>query len=146
MGQRGVARGPSGTNECNLRRARNRLERANAGKEVEQGVVLAFAVSVRGLPRRVEFMMGVVTWVMRSRRTPRLLRSAAGNSSLITFFKYVRSSNCHEFECVQETITIERAKSIDRAVEAAKRGIERRRRVVGGQLHSDGFDVKIDEC
>jgi len=38
-----------------------------------------------------------------------------GHSSLITFFKYVRSSNCHEFKCVQETITIERAKSIDRA-------------------------------
>jgi len=43
-------------------------------------------------------------------------------------------------------ITIERAKSIDRAVEAAKRRFERRRRVVGGQLHSDGFDVKINEC
>ena len=81
-GQRGVARGPSGTNECNLRRATNRSERANAGKEIEQGVVLAFAVSVRGLPRRVEFMMGVVTWVMRSRRTPRLLRSAAGIRAL----------------------------------------------------------------
>ena len=58
----------------------NRLERANAGKESEQGVVLAFAVSVRGLP--VEFMMGVVTWVMRSRRTPRLLGSAAGIRAL----------------------------------------------------------------
>ena len=63
-----------------------------------------------------------------------------------TFFKYVRSSNGHEFKCVQETITIERAKSIDRAVEAAKRRFERRRRVVHWQLHSDGFDVKIDDC
>ena len=68
------------------------------------------------------------------------------HSTLITFFKYVRSSNGHEFKCVQETITIERAKSIDRAVEAAKRRFERRRRVVNWQLHSDGFDVKIDDC
>ena len=69
-----------------------------------------------------------------------------GHSSLITFFKYVRSSNGHEFKCVQETITIERTKSIDRAVEAAKRRFERRRRVVNWQLHSDDFDVKIKEC
>ena len=68
------------------------------------------------------------------------------HSNLITFFKYVRSSNGHEFKCVQETITIARAKSIDRAVEAAKRRFERRRHVVDWQLHSDGFDVKIDDC
>ena len=68
------------------------------------------------------------------------------HSNLITFFKYVRSSNGHEFKCVQETITIERAKSIDRAVEAAKRRFERHRHVVDWQLHSDGFDVKIDDC
>jgi len=72
--------------------------------------------------------------------------AVAVGRNLITFFKYVRSSNGHEFKCVQETITIERAKSIDRAVEAAKRRFERRRRVVNWQLHSDGFDVKIDDC
>ena len=68
------------------------------------------------------------------------------HSNLITFFKYVRSSNGHEFKCVQETITIECAKSIDRAVEAAKRRFERRRRVVNWHPHSDGFDVEIDDC
>jgi hypothetical protein len=67
-------------------------------------------------------------------------------SYLITFFKYIRSSNGHEFKCVQEIVTIERAKSIDRAVEAAKRRFERRRHVVDWQLHSDGFDVKINDC
>ena len=67
-------------------------------------------------------------------------------SYLITFFKYICSSNGHEFKCVQEIITIERAKSIDRAVEAAKRRLERRRHVVDWQLHSDGFDVKINDC
>ena len=67
-------------------------------------------------------------------------------SYLITFFKYIRSSNGHEFKCVQEIVTIERAKSIDRAVEAAKRRFERRRHVVDWQLHSDGFDVKMNDC
>jgi hypothetical protein len=67
------------------------------------------------------------------------------HSTLITFFKYVRSSNGHEFKCVQETITIERAKSVDRAVETAKHRFERRRHVVDWQLHSDGFDVKIND-
>ena len=68
------------------------------------------------------------------------------HSNLITYFKYVRSSNGHEFKCEQETITIEHAKSIDRAIEAAKRRFERRRYVVDWQLHSDGFDVKINDC
>jgi hypothetical protein len=67
-------------------------------------------------------------------------------SYLIAFFKYLRSSNGHEFKCVQEIVTIERAKSIDRAVEAAKRRFERRRHVVDWQLHSDGFDVKMNDC
>ena len=52
--------------------------------------------------------------------TPLHSVAVAVGRSLITFFKYVRSSNGHEFKCVQETITIERAKSIDRAVEAAR--------------------------
>jgi hypothetical protein len=68
------------------------------------------------------------------------------HSNLITFFKHVCSSNGHEFKCVQEIITIERAKSTDRAVEAAKRRFERRRHVVDWRLHSDGFDVKINDC
>jgi len=75
--------------------------------------------------------------------TPLHSEAVAVGRNLITFFKYVRSSNGHELKCVQETITIE---SIDRAVEAAKRRFERRRRVVNWQLHSDGFDVKIDDC
>jgi hypothetical protein len=68
------------------------------------------------------------------------------HSNLITFFKCVRNSNGHELKCVQEIITIERAKSIDRAIEAAKRRFERRRHVVDWQLHSDGFDVEINDC
>jgi hypothetical protein len=68
------------------------------------------------------------------------------HSNLITFFKYIRSSNGHEFKCVQEIIAIERAKSLDRAVEAAKRRFERRRHVPDWQLHADGFDVKINGC
>jgi hypothetical protein len=56
------------------------------------------------------------------------------HSNLITFFKYVRSSNGYEFKCVQETITIECAKR--RAVEPAKRRFERRRGVVNWQLHT----------
>ena len=75
--------------------------------------------------------------------TPLHSEAVAVGRNLITFFKYVPSSNGHELKCVQETITIE---SIDRAVEAAKRRFERRRRVVNWQLHSDGFDVKIDDC
>jgi hypothetical protein len=43
--------------------------------------------------------------------TPLHSEAVAVGRSLITFFKYVRSSNGHEFKCVRETITIERAKS-----------------------------------
>ncbi len=50
----------------------------------------------------------------------------------------------HLDKCLQQSILIRRARSVERAVEAAKRRYERRCRAADWRLHADGFEMEID--
>jgi len=63
---------------------------------------------------------------------------------LVTFLKNILSSDGHQFKCLQQEIAIRRAKSIDRAVEAAERRFERIRDVPDWKLHADTLELEID--
>ena len=52
----------------------------------------------------------------------------------VSFFKYLLSSDGHQFKSLQQSIVIRSAKSTDRAVEAAKRRYERRCHVPIGRF------------
>jgi hypothetical protein len=62
----------------------------------------------------------------------------------VSFFKNLLSIDGHLHKCVQQGIVIRRAKSAERAVEAAKRRYERRCHVADWWLHADGFQMEID--
>jgi hypothetical protein len=62
----------------------------------------------------------------------------------VSFFKNLLSIDGHLHKCLQQSIVIRRAKSAERAVEAAKRRYERRCHVADWWLHADGFEMEID--
>jgi hypothetical protein len=63
----------------------------------------------------------------------------------VSFFKDLLSSDGHQFRCLQRSIVIRRARSIERAVEAAKRRFERQCHVVDWRLHADGVELEISQ-
>lgn len=62
----------------------------------------------------------------------------------VSFFKNLLSSDGHPFKCLQRAIDIRRAKSVDRAVQAAERRFERFHRVPDWKLHADTLEVEAD--
>ena len=62
----------------------------------------------------------------------------------VSFFKKLLSSDGHESKCLQQSIVIRRARSIERAVEAAKRRYERLCQVADWRLYADGLELEID--
>jgi hypothetical protein len=62
----------------------------------------------------------------------------------VIFFKVLVGIDGHPDKCLQQSIVIRRARSAERAVEAAKRRYERRCRVADWRLYADGFDMEID--
>ena len=63
---------------------------------------------------------------------------------LVTFFKRLSNSDGHEFNCPQQSIEIRRAKSVDRAVEAAERRYERLCNLPDWTLHADTRELQVD--
>jgi len=61
----------------------------------------------------------------------------------VSFFKYLPSSDGHQFRCLQQSILIRRIKNVDRAVEAAKRRYERHCHVADWSLYADGLEVEV---
>jgi hypothetical protein len=62
----------------------------------------------------------------------------------VIFFKNLFSADGYPSKCLQQSIVIRRAKSVERAVEAAKRRFERHCHVADWRLHADGVDLEID--
>ena len=62
----------------------------------------------------------------------------------VCFFKNLLSTDGHTSRCLQQSIVIRRAKSVDRAIEAAKRRFERLCQVADWRLHTDGVELEID--
>jgi hypothetical protein len=62
----------------------------------------------------------------------------------VSFFRKLLSSDGHESKCLQQSIVIRRAKSIERAVEAAKRRYERLCQVADWRFYADGLELEID--
>ena len=62
----------------------------------------------------------------------------------VSFFRKLLSSDGHESKCLQQSIVIRRAKSIERAVEAAKRRYERLCQVADWRFCADGLELEID--
>jgi hypothetical protein len=62
----------------------------------------------------------------------------------VRFFKNLLSSDGHAFKCLQQSVVIRRAKSSDRAVEAAKRRYERICHVADWRIYADNVEVEID--
>jgi hypothetical protein len=63
----------------------------------------------------------------------------------VSFFKALLSSDGHQLRCLQQSIVIRRARSVERAVEAAKRRFERRCRVTDWRLYADGVELEMDQ-
>ena len=62
----------------------------------------------------------------------------------VSFFKELLSSDGHPFNCLQQAIEIQRARSPEQAVEAAQRRYERLHRVSTWKLHADIIRLEID--
>ena len=62
----------------------------------------------------------------------------------VSFFKNLLSTDGDQFRCLQQSIVIRRARSVERAVEAAKRRFERLCHVVDWRLHADGVELEMD--
>ena len=62
----------------------------------------------------------------------------------VSFFKNLLSIDGHNHRCLQQSIVIRRAKSAERAIEAAKRLYERRCHVGDWWLHADGVELEIE--
>jgi hypothetical protein len=62
----------------------------------------------------------------------------------VSFFKNRLSVDGHWSKSLQRSIVIGRAKSVDRAVEAAKRRYERHCQVADWRLHADGVELEIE--
>src|SRR6266550_4653430 len=63
----------------------------------------------------------------------------------VSFFKALLSSDGYQFRCLQQSIVIRRARSVERVVEAAKRRFERRCRVTDWRLYADGVELEMDQ-
>jgi hypothetical protein len=63
----------------------------------------------------------------------------------VSFFKELLSSDGHHFRCLQQSIVIRRARSDERAVEAAKRRFERLCHVTDWKLYADGVELEMDQ-
>jgi hypothetical protein len=62
----------------------------------------------------------------------------------VSFFKNLRGFDGHTSRSLQQAIVIRRAKSVERAVEAAKRRYERHCHVADWRRHADGVELEID--
>jgi hypothetical protein len=62
----------------------------------------------------------------------------------ITFFKNLLSSDGHPFKCIQRVFDIHRARSLERAVEAAELRYERLHRGHAWTVYADGLEVFVD--
>jgi hypothetical protein len=62
----------------------------------------------------------------------------------VTFFKDLLSSDGHPFRCIQRVFDVRRARSADRAVEAAELRYERLHHSHDWTLHADGLELEAD--
>jgi hypothetical protein len=62
----------------------------------------------------------------------------------VSFFKNLLCLDGNASRCLRQSIVIRRAKSVDRAVEAAKRRYERLCEVPDWRLQADGVELEID--
>jgi hypothetical protein len=74
----------------------------------------------------------------------RLLKSLKAMSYRISFFKNLCSSDGHQTRYWQQSIVIRRAKSVERAVEAAKLRFKRLYHTTDWSLHADGIELEMD--
>jgi hypothetical protein len=63
----------------------------------------------------------------------------------VSFFKELLSSDGHHFRCLQQSIVIRRARSDERAVEAAKRRFERLCHVTDWTFYADSVELEMDQ-
>lgn len=62
----------------------------------------------------------------------------------VSFFKDLLSDDGHRFKCLQRAIEIHRARSLDRAVQAAECRYARWHRVGDWHVHADSLEVEVD--
>ena len=62
----------------------------------------------------------------------------------VSFYKNRLSIDGHRHKSLQQSIVIHRAKSVERAVEAAKRRYERHCQAADWRLHADGVELEIE--
>jgi hypothetical protein len=75
---------------------------------------------------------------------PPLGRVVSVTSFRVRFFKNLLSSDGHQFKCLQQTIDVRLARSVDRAVKAAERRFARGHRAPDWNLHADLLEVEVD--
>ena len=106
---------------------------------------------VRWLPSPIALPLYAGPPTTLRRETGMLAPDAAGGAGVsdmtsyrVSFFKYVLSSDGHPFKCLQQVIEIRRAKSADRAVQAAERQYEKLRGIYKWTLHADYLELEVD--
>lgn len=62
----------------------------------------------------------------------------------VNFYKDLASTNGRSFGCLQQSVLIRKARSLDRAIEAAKRRFERHCRVSTWSLYADRLEMEFE--
>ncbi len=62
----------------------------------------------------------------------------------VRFIKTLNDDTGHPHECIEGIVDIRRARSLDRAVQAAKHRFERMKRIPQWSFYADAFEVDID--
>lgn len=63
----------------------------------------------------------------------------------VMFLNRLTNSAGHQFQCLQRIVPIARAKSIERAIEAAQHRFERLERVSNWRFHAQSIEVEPDD-
>jgi hypothetical protein len=63
----------------------------------------------------------------------------------VNFFKDLLNSDGQQFRCLQQSIVIHRARTVERALEAAKHRFERQCHSADWRLHADGVELEISQ-
>jgi hypothetical protein len=62
----------------------------------------------------------------------------------VSFFKNLVSIDGRTHRCLQQSVVVRRARSVERALEAAKRRYERHCEVADWRLHADGVELEVE--
>ena len=108
------------------------------GVGIDRQFVIRFACGLGRGRNRLKSGWGV--------RGPAFLNLRVGTDELSSqLFQKSAQHRWSSIRCLQQSIVIRRARSVERAIEAAKRRFERHCHMVDWRLHADGVELEMDQ-